>query len=364
MNRISQLTIIIALLVGVLGSCLVAEAQDSATLNVPDVVKAGESLTFTITLDKAPNFSGGQILYLIEGPWSIQTGTLVQSGQTDVTVIVQVPASAPGGKYSIRLLSFFDGAKQLPLKSADATFTIIPMENLVYPSSAEVRVKPSQVQLLRTAAIRLQFQVQGFKAELADEVNSSAGRIADVTRTNVGGALESLKATQSEFHELAGANSQPVAEQVFVDDLRISYDNVLVKLNKDKVDSQPRGAARLVSSVVSTQAPNATLGYPALAQEALRSFEQNELAYKTVADTQSLTFDLSVSSNPAGAAVCYHRRGDPCHPNPQVTNTTIASLPYAIWLVQFRKDGYRTEEREHDPFREPNHEINVELRRQ
>jgi hypothetical protein len=101
-----------------------------------------------------------------------------------------------------------------------------------------------------------------------------------------------------------------------------------------------------------------------VAQAALRPFEQNELAYQIVADTQSLTFDLSVNSNPAGAAVCYHRRGDPCHPNSDPTDTVIKSLPYAIWLVQFQKVGYRTEEREHDPFREPNHVINADLQPQ
>ena len=99
-----------------------------------------------------------------------------------------------------------------------------------------------------------------------------------------------------------------------------------------------------------------------MAEAALRPFEQNELAYKTVADAQSLTFDLTVKSNPDGAGVRYHRRGDPCHPNPDTTNTTIMSLPYAIWLVQFQKAGYTTKEVEHDPFREPNHVINVELR--
>jgi hypothetical protein len=77
-----------------------------------------------------------------------------------------------------------------------------------------------------------------------------------------------------------------------------------------------------------------------------------------------LVFDLNANSNPAGAAVCYHRRGDPCRPNPEATKTVIKSLPYALWLVQFQKTGYSIEEREHNPFTDPNHVINVELRQQ
>ena len=95
----------------------------------------------------------------------------------------------------------------------------------------------------------------------------------------------------------------------------------------------------------------------------MRSFEQNELAYQTVADAQSLVFNLDVQSVPEGATVCYHRRNDPCHQHPNETNSTIPALPYAIWIVHFEKAGYRPEDREHDPFRESNHVIVVELRK-
>jgi hypothetical protein len=119
-----------------------------------------------------------------------------------------------------------------------------------------------------------------------------------------------------------------------------------------------------VSYGEAAQTKKPEVGYTIVVQAALRPFEQNELAYKIVADTESLVFDLNVTSTPAGAAVCYHRRGDPCRPNPDATNTVTKSLPYALWLVQFQKAGYNTEEREHDPFRDPNHVINVELRQQ
>jgi hypothetical protein len=137
-------------------------------------------------------------------------------------------------KWHLRIIGFLTGTKALPLKSTDTTFEVIANENLVFPSSAEVRINPSQVQLLRTAAMRLQLQVQNFKAALAQYEKRSAD-IEKTTRRNIGEAIESLKATQSSFRELAGANSQPVAEQVFFDDIRASYGTVLAGLDKGQL---------------------------------------------------------------------------------------------------------------------------------
>jgi hypothetical protein len=98
-----------------------------------------------------------------------------------------------------------------------------------------------------------------------------------------------------------------------------------------------------------------------LAEAILPAFEQNELAYKVVADTGSLTFDLEVNTAPEGADVSYRRRGDSFEKLQNKTNSSIKALTYAIWFVRFEKTGFRTEEREHDPFHEQNHVINVEL---
>jgi hypothetical protein len=101
--------------------------------------------------------------------------------------------------------------------------------------------------------------------------------------------------------------------------------------------------------------------YPPLAQGVLRVLEQNELAYSLVANKEGLTFNLEVNSVPAGATIFYWHRGDEERKNNNPTNSTIASLPYAIWFVRIQMPGYKVEEREHDPFREPNHVLNVEL---
>jgi hypothetical protein len=72
-------------------------AQESATVDVPNVVKAGELLRFTISLNRAPNFDGGSVMFMISGPGvGIQTSAAVISGQTQTAVVIRIPESARG----------------------------------------------------------------------------------------------------------------------------------------------------------------------------------------------------------------------------------------------------------------------------
>jgi len=47
---------------------VIGTAQESATVSVPDIAKAGETVSIKILLDKAPNFDGGSILVWVSGP--------------------------------------------------------------------------------------------------------------------------------------------------------------------------------------------------------------------------------------------------------------------------------------------------------
>jgi hypothetical protein len=101
----------------------------------------------------------------------------------------------------------------------------------------------------------------------------------------------------------------------------------------------------------------------ASAEAVFRAFELNQLAYNTVADTGSLTFNLKVNSFPPGAVVSYGRRGDSSFEHLQdPTNSEIQGLPYAIWIVRFEEPGFDSEQREHNPFTDKNHVMTVELR--
>jgi hypothetical protein len=351
----------------VLAACLVncprASAQTAASVEVPNVIAAGETLKFTITLDVAPNFNGGVVQYLVSGPdGNIATAVPVEKGSRICSGEFTIPEAATGGTWHFRITGFFTGTRSAPLKFTEVPFQVIAVEHLTIPSAATVQINPSQVQLFRTEAKKLQLRVQNFKVALTASSETSNQALFATVNDNVDGAVKALDETQKAFRGLATTADQKQIGEIFFVDLRQSYVDLSVRLRKSSFhpvnyqqESQPLPMPNKHGSLDGR--------YNLASQAALRPFEQNELAYRIVADTQSLTFDLTVKSNPVGAAICYHRRGDPCRANPESTNTTIKTLPYAIWLVQFQKAGYNSKEVEHDPFRDPDHVIDVQLDR-
>lgn len=99
---------------------------------------------------------------------------------------------------------------------------------------------------------------------------------------------------------------------------------------------------------------NATF-FPGFRTRAINTFTDNARAYRAVAAARSLTFDLEVSSAPTGAVLSYRRPGDPYEKHPDPTNTTLRNLIYAVWTVRGEIPGRERQEKEHNPWREPNH---------
>jgi hypothetical protein len=245
------------------------------------------------------------------------------------------------------------GGESWILPSTKYTFEVIPKKNLVYPTTADVGVKPSQAQLLRTEAIHLQARIQDLKGQILEL--KSASKLNNLLRQKVEKEIESLNETEHAFRILD--NSVKEDSRIFFDDLRTSYREANHEVRSQRMQRQQYSI--LLASAHQDNGEAAR--YPAIAQAVLRAFEQNELAYNTVADTQMLTFDLEVTSVPTGAAVSYRRRGDEFKKASNPTDSTIKALAFAIWIVRFEKDGCHPVEREHDPFRESNHVITVEL---
>jgi hypothetical protein len=179
-------------------------------------------------------------------------------------------------------------------------------------------------------------------------------------RTNIDEALKALDQTEAEFESRATAKDQSNLAKTFFSDLRLDYETVDMDMGRHSASWNEGG--QLLTAAFPAKAKSDSV-YPILAQAALRAFEGNELAYNIVAEAGSLTFDLKVASNPSGAVVSYHRRGDPPHQCPDPTTTMIPSLPYAIWFVRVEKQGYKAQEREHDAIRSTDHVVNVELSR-
>jgi hypothetical protein len=333
-------------------------AQASATVEGPAVVKAGEEARFSVTLDRPPNFDNGGVYYEFrtgdEGTFS--SSFSVDRSHTTYTFGVVVPIDSPAETWVLKKLIFVAGnsIRQPLTMSHTITFKVLPVSGLRFPTSADVSINLSQVQLLRMEASKLQRQLQDLKVRLSSPKKSD---LTGILGRTVRDALEALNATEASFRKLATTGDADLpAAKVFFDDLRLSYHDAASTVRQSA--SMAKGQVLRVS-----QDEIARGNYPPAAYAVLRSFEQNELAYTVVADTQSLVFNLDVQSVPTGATVCYHRRNDPCHPHPNQTNSTIPSLPYAIWVVHFEKRGYNAEDREHDPFREPNHIVVVELKK-
>jgi hypothetical protein len=194
------------------------------------------------------------------------------------------------------------------------------------------------------------------KASVARE--SLTNSIVEELKTKITEELNYVKKTESAFEEM-GKKEQSGSAQIFFDDIRVGYSNVLADLSaKPLVETR----AGMISVA---WAPQVETGegkrYPLAAQVVFGAFELNQRAYMLVADTQSLIFDLEVNSNPEGATISYRRRGDSYKPHPNPTNSVVKALPYAIWTIRVEKHGFREQEIDFNPFVNSNHVVNANL---
>ena len=323
-------------------------------------VKAGEDFNFTFVLNRVPTFSGGGILYRISfAGGNVQTSVPIVPGERECKGSYRIPGAAPGGTWTLTAIGLSDGISIHPFTSTPRTFQVIANQGIVFPTSADIVVNPSQQQLLRLEARNVQHRIEDLKAAiLTYQQANQQGRITQVLRTNVAQSVKALDQTEAEFESRATAKDQLGLAKAFFGDLRLNYGTVEAELNRPTASWNERGQLLDVAFLARPKSDNS---YPILAQAALRAFEGNELAYNIVAETGSLTFDLKVTSNPSGASVSYYRRGDTPHPCPDPTTTVIPSLPLAIWYVTVEKPGYKAQEREHDAIRSTDHVVNVEL---
>ena len=105
-------------------------------------------------------------------------------------------------------------------------------------------------------------------------------------------------------------------------------------------------------------------GFPSARDATIRLLSDNEKAYAMVAGARSLTFDLLVTSTPAGASVEFKREGDRDYErNPDLTNATLKNLVRAIWIVRATR-GAETQQKTYNPFRDPNNVLHFDFKPQ
>lgn len=339
---------------------LTSDSVQATVTYVSGDVAAGEDFDFTVKLDRAPNFEGGSLSVAFsppDGRTAISTGAATKAGQSVYDLKLRVPVAASSGIWRLASLQFWNTVAWVNLPHQDVSFRVIAKPGVVYPTSAEITVNLSQVQLLRKEATHLQERIQQLKSAFSEYVRANReGAVSPLLEKNLRMSVGALRATQVEFSKLTTGGAEGSKAEIFFDDLRRSYEDAISHLGRSAASLKRAGHLVRVSGGKKTDAEP-------LLSLTLRPMEQNELAYKVVADQGSLTFDLEVDSTPVGAVISYNRRGDPARGNPEPTRSTIRSLAYAIWIIHFEKPGFKTEEREHDPFREPNHVVHVDLQK-
>jgi hypothetical protein len=318
-------------------------------------IKAGESVTFHIVLDKPANAPDSYVNVVVMGQGvGAQTSASLEPGKTSFDVPVLIPADAPGGEWylSTVMVGTRTGMHYSNLKHEHVAFTVIQKATFELPTEAKVSISLSQTQLLRREAGILQSKVEALKgAVFALPAGEHDPRAAGILRENALDADKALEKTEREFLQLEAIQAQKPAATIFFGDIHLTYQRALANLN---------ASLQLGGHFQAVKQKKQSL---ALEDSVVRAFELNQLAYDEVANTGSLTFDLKVNSFPPGAVVSYGRRGDSVLQHLQdPTNSEIAGLPYALWIVRFEERGYTAEQREHNPFTDKNHVITVDLR--
>jgi len=201
-------------------------------------------------------------------------------------------------------------------------------------------------------------------SDLRTQAASSSQGINQLLRDRVKKEVLSLSETESKFRELSAEGKESAASIAFFSDLHATYSEVLSGLATGGSNNHAktlRGDGMLLPIAYDPKLTNAALPLAALAT--IRAFEGNALAFALVAETGSLTFDLSVSTVPQGATISYKRRGDEYKINPSPTNSVIRALPRAIWQFHFHMTGYDDKDVEFDSIRDSDRSLTVVLTR-
>jgi hypothetical protein len=341
-----------------------AAGQTSSTVSCGDYpIRAGETLKVQLRFDKPSDVDGGRIQVALRPPnaSSIAGGAFgyaeTKIGVNQYEIPVRIPLSAVGGDWTldgVRL--YIEGRDPYEVPVTHCTFKIIATIKPALPTVASVSVNPSQTQLLRNEAVRVQSRMEQLKSTFQEYVSSNqTSSLSELLRKNLNQSKNSLDATQAAFQKLGSNPDQQPQAGIFFEDLRRGYGDAISQLSRSAGGLAPR--LWHVSNTLLSQEP------PLLAL-ALRPLERNALAFSAVANSGSLVFDLVVESSPPGARVSYFRKGDATpRTSSDVTKALIRGLPYAVWIVRLEMTGYKSTVLEFDPFVEPNTVVHVDLQK-
>jgi hypothetical protein len=337
--------------------------QGSAKVStVTATAKAGETISFTVTVDHPTNVEDSYISYTLSTPQnSLASSVALPPGKTEVKISYKIPRDARAGRYELTSLAFVSpSGKRIPFTFEKVGYDVTASTGFEFPSGVKVAISPSQVQLFRSEAQALAKRLQELKGN--ENVLESKGPQAanQELRSAVRREMDALKSTDEKFRSLGLSTDLSRIATVFFADLELSYSRTEAMLAGRA--SQARGGGAIELAFFRPGQGQQRIPLSRYAREAVyRAAEDNELAYNQVAETGDMSFSLRVVSSPAGATISYARRGDSLQDYQDPTSATIPSLPLAIWRIHFHKTAYQDQEREFNPFTEHERSVDVTL---
>jgi hypothetical protein len=134
---------LVLVLMAVLLTCAAGFAQESAQMGSVGEVRAGEIISFTITLDKAPDFENPAIL-VVAGPEKggqpgVQNTALARESKSEYRASLRIPPTADEGVWTVKQVRLFVPAGgTVPLTINPIQFTVRKAGDVELPSSATV----------------------------------------------------------------------------------------------------------------------------------------------------------------------------------------------------------------------------------
>jgi hypothetical protein len=341
-------------------------------LSSPSVVHAGDSFQVSVSLRALPkNQSPNCILFInanlrsVDGKsGSFDLGTFQpKAGElTHTFPPFKFKSDLGSAKFAVQTYvgaripdSSYQGCKVPPVEgNTSAALEVEPSANLVAPTSVDVTVNPTQVEILKVEAERL-----GQKASALEQVaKTKQGLDPDQLRESVIVALRDVERTERSFNEARKQPSIPDAVNVFFDDIRHSYGEARKTLSVDERLPVDAGASiELASFSRATRGPGKHGDNVVIA-----SIRRNAAAYSTVAAAGSMTFDIEIRSFPAGATVSYAKYADDeFELMDDKTNTILRNRPYAVWFVKFELAKHKTQTIKCDPYADSRHLVEAQL---
>ena len=201
-----------------------AHGQQTVSAEGPTFVKAGEDLHLTIKITPPTNFEGGALQLFFKSPdGGINTGVELKPGETSVPFSMHLNVATKSGRWTLERVAFVSAGEFEFFKDfVPISFEVIGNVGLIHPTGAAAAVNPSQAQLLRTEAIKLQARVSDLKGRLREQQQAQTKELTQTLAREVQSALVALQKTEDAYLQIGSKGNDKQAD-AFFGDIRTSY---------------------------------------------------------------------------------------------------------------------------------------------